>query len=110
MKPTWSLVPVLASESLRSGEARLMRALPSWALSGTTGIAAVSRVSSGDGLAFGVEGGGVADGDDFASGSGPGVDLAEGFEGDAIGGGRTRIWWVPRPTLSMASASMKSKL
>ena len=68
------------------GRGRLTRALPSWALSGTTGMAAVRPVSSGDGLAFGVEGGSVANGDDFASGGGPGVDLAEGFDGDAVGG------------------------
>ena len=43
-------------------------------------------VSLGDGLAFGVDGGGAAYGDDLASGLRPRPRSSQGVEGDAVGG------------------------
>src|SRR6185312_14036468 len=42
----------------------------------------------GERFAFGVEGGGVAEGDDFASGLDPCGNLVESFDGDAVGWGQ----------------------
>src|ERR1035437_5670551 len=85
MNPSWLRAVESSVGSWKSGLAALCSAAPRAASSGRRVDLAGSKSCL---ERAGSSGGGAADGDDLAAGCDEGCELLEGFDGDAIGGGK----------------------